>query len=134
MTIFLRIFSETAKIKRLYVQINVLCVAILPTDSLVAHITLYIINIFRKSHFCVKEETCDLNDLDDLGNGINYLDAEYCTQINVCNQLSFEFFSTFHTQYKMACLLTPEAEKVKKSLKFLKIILIKIMLKTVNDM
>ena len=44
--------------------------AILPTDSLVAHITLYIINIFLKSHFCVKEETCDLNDLDDLGNGI----------------------------------------------------------------
>ena len=87
---------------------------ILLTDSLVAQITLYIINIFLKSHFCVKKEKCDVNDLDDLGNGINYLDAEYCTQINVCNQLSFEFFSTFHTQYKMACLLTPEAEKVKK--------------------
>ena len=75
--------------------------AILPTDSLVAHITLYIINIFLKSHFCVKEETYDLNDLDDLGNGINYLDAEYCTQINVCNQLSFEFFqlSTHNTRW-----------------------------------
>ena len=51
--------------------------AILPTDSLVAHITLYIINIFLKSHFCVKKETCDLNDLDDFGNGITYFHAKY---------------------------------------------------------
>ena len=56
---------------------SVFCMAILPTDSLVAHITLYIINIFLKSHFCVKEETYDLNDLDDLGNGITYLHAKY---------------------------------------------------------
>ena len=102
----------------LYAQINVLCMTILLTDSLVAQITLYIINIFLKSHFCVNKEKCDLNDLDDLGNGITLL-----TSVNflVWRTFSNNYFLKLYSQkrstkiHKMANLLTSEPYKVKKS-------------------
>ena len=99
-----------------------LCMTILLTDSLVAQITLYIINIFLKSHFCIKKEKCDVNDLDDLGNGITLL-----TSVNflVWRTFSNNYFLKLYSQkqstkiHKMADLLTSEPYKV-KNLKLLK--------------